>query len=88
MAMGNKAQRDFESALGPGDEDLRVELLADGERANGLAIVGGVAGGLFAVAGAVLVTLGTKRGAGRGVKASAAPALGRGSAMLVIQGRF
>jgi len=88
LAMGNKAQQDFESALGPDDEGLRVGFVEDGERANTIAIAGGVAGGVFVITGAVLVALGVKRGAGRGQQASITPTIGRESAMLVLQGRF
>ncbi len=88
LAKGSTAQQEFESALGPGDEDRRLGLIDDGERANKIAIAGGVTGGIFVVTGAVLVSLGVKRGAGRGKQASVTPSIGRESAMLVIQGRF
>ncbi|WP_157595176.1 hypothetical protein [Plesiocystis pacifica] len=76
LAQGNAAQAEAESLDLPAEIDRLSELDAAGSRANNLALVGGIVGGVGLIAGATLVALGVKKRKQAGPDASASVQVG------------
>jgi tetratricopeptide (TPR) repeat protein len=84
LAMGSNAN-DLDG-LAPDDIEGRRSQFDKGRTGNTLAIAGGVVGGVFTIAGAVLVGVGASRKSARGV--SFTPSFGRRFAGVGLSGRF
>ncbi|MCX4240973.1 outer membrane protein assembly factor BamD [Paraliomyxa miuraensis] len=75
------------SGLAPDDVDARRAQFDRGRLGNTLGVVGGVAGGALLVTGAVLLSLGMRRG-GKGKAVAMQPSVGPHHGALVLHGRF
>jgi hypothetical protein len=87
--LGRRADRDVPKLDELGDEAERRDRIADGKRANLVMIACGVAGGVVALTGVALLSVGlAKRKKAERASASVSPALGPGFAGAAIRGRF
>jgi hypothetical protein len=86
---GKQFEEEYEEAREAGDVEEMDRAERNGAKANGIAIAGGVVGGVLIAAGVVVLTLGVvKRNRSRGRNASVSPVFNRNFAGLAVQGRF
>mgnify|MGYP002619580032 CR=1 FL=1 len=88
---GRRAEEDYDAAREVGDADAMDQAEADGRRANGIAIAGGVVGGVLLLGGAAMLVAGIikrKQGRSRHALTSMGPMVDRGFGGFSIAGRF